>query len=78
MKRKYEIRVKKKHFYASSIASWRVSEDLETLIKDMKREGYSFAVVMVPLPIEADYEITSYMPNVEGCVLLAEYIMREW
>jgi hypothetical protein len=61
------------HFYASSMAQWETSEDVGELVAKMKKSPYSFFVMMVPLPLAADYQIESYAPVVEGCVWLALY-----
>ena len=61
------------HFYASSVATWRTNENIEQLIKDMKREKYPFEVYYVPLPSDAEYQINWYVPQVEGIMRLAHY-----
>lgn len=63
----------KGHFFASSFAEWRTGEHMEPLVRKMKGYGYEFAVIWVPLPAEAHYSISNYVPEVEGCVLIAEY-----
>lgn len=59
-----------KHFYASSVYTWKVDTDLDALLKYMKAEGAPFQVILVPLPVKAHYEIEYYMPQVKGCVSL--------
>lgn len=62
-----------RHFYASSIAEWRVSEKLEDLIKDMKKSEVTFGVWMVPTHKSAPYEIRGYRPQVEGTTFLGTW-----
>lgn len=61
------------HFFASSVATWRVSYDLHQLIEDMAREGYCFNVALVPGPIDTPYQIRNFMPQLEGTTYLAFY-----
>lgn len=58
------------HFYASSVAEWRTNKDLELLIKRMKKDGYPFNLYYVPLPDDAPYKISNYVPLVEGIKFL--------
>ena len=71
-KTKYDLETEG-HFYATSIAEWRVHEDVEILIGQMKAAGYNFTLIWVPLSVDASYQIEYYVPAVEGCVKLAEY-----
>lgn len=64
----------KGHFFASSFAEWRTDEDMGKVVRFMKAAGYEFAVIWVPLPEKAHYKINNYVPEVEGCVLIAEYL----
>ena len=64
---------KEGHLFASSVAEWRTGTDLDKLVKAMKKGGYPFRVIWVPLPPEAHYKISDYLPEVEGCVLIAKY-----
>ena len=68
------------HFYASNAGEWLCSQDLEWLIKEMKkrsklRDGTKlhFWVFYIPKPIESTYEINRYQPQVEGAIFLGEY-----
>ena len=61
------------HYYASSVAEWHVDNDLEKLIKFFKSEDFPFTISFVPLPIDADYEIRNYAPDVAGRVVIAKY-----
>lgn len=71
---KKKFRVESKgHFYAASIAEWKVDTDIEKLIRYMKAGGYSFNVIHVPLGIDEDYGIENFVPMVEGCKVLANY-----
>ena len=63
------------HFFASSWHSWRCSESVEDVIEKMNRiePGMDYMLVYVPLPLEAEYKINHYMPQVEGAVNLGKY-----
>lgn len=62
------------HFYASSIGEWRVSEDLEDLIKGMKRSRLDFTLWKIPGDkTDSRYEIEHYVPMVEDRVYLGMY-----
>lgn len=61
------------HYFASSLGQWKVSEDLDELIKQMKANGMSFVVYLVPLPLGADYEIRSYAPDAPGSVFIGRW-----
>ena len=63
----------KGHFYASSLGAWGVDEDPVALINSMKADKMSFSLWYVPLPIDADYRIEAYKPDVEGVTLLGRY-----
>lgn len=52
------------HWYATSIADWRVDDNLETLIARMKGLGFDFQIWRVSLPIDAEYRISNYAPEV--------------
>ncbi len=63
------------HFYASSIGEWRVSEDIESLIKLMKIGKLSFVLWRVPGGMrDTDYKIERYLPVVEGLIYLGSYL----
>jgi hypothetical protein len=66
-----------RHFFASSLASWRVDSDPAALVAAMKREGLPFNLWMVPAPISAAYEIAFFSPQVGGAVWLGFYYMPE-
>lgn len=61
------------HFYASSIARWSVSYDLQGLITRMKADGYPFNVYLVPGPESRPYQIDLFTPQVDGLIWLAFY-----
>jgi hypothetical protein len=52
------------HYFASSLASWKIDTDLDKLIADMKRDGFPFNVYRVDLPGTATYKINHYQPQV--------------
>jgi hypothetical protein len=61
------------HFYACNAGTWRVDNDVVNLIKEMKTDKLGFTLNYVPLPIDANYEIRFYTPQVEGLVYLGYY-----
>jgi len=61
------------HYYASSVAEWRVDNDLEKLIKTMKKDRYGFIVWIVPANIEAHYQIQEYAPQVPGSIAIYQH-----
>lgn len=58
------------HFFASSVASWEASANLDEVLAWMKKDGYPFNLWKVPLPADAEYKISMYAPQVEGCVFI--------
>lgn len=57
------------HFFASSVATWMVTSpdrSLQQLLKAMDAEGYPYNLFLVPGAHDADYEIRSYRPMVDG------------
>lgn len=64
------------HFFAASMAEWRVHEDPVVLINAFKREGYSFTLWYVPVDIRTNYEIEYFSPIVEGAKMLGTYIIK--
>ncbi len=77
--RKYKIRNtpmvggKPHHFYATSIARWKVSDNIGALIDAFRKDGYDFSIWYVPLPLDASYKIEEYRPKVDGLVWLGTY-----
>lgn len=65
------------HFFASSVANWRTSINLDELIKTMKKDGYQFNLFYVPVPKDAEYDIKMYAPQVPGAVWLGAYLTKE-
>ena len=68
------------HFYASNAGEWKCSQDLEELIKYMRKASkdrygnkFHFWVFYIPAPIEATYKIERYQPQYEGAIFLGEY-----
>lgn len=62
------------HFYAASLAEWRVDKNPGALIAFFKREGdFSFTLWWVPVPIDAEYRIEGFAPQVEGAIQVAFY-----
>jgi hypothetical protein len=65
------------HYFASSVAEWRVSDDLEGLIKYFKSEDFPFVIWHIPLDIHADYKINGYVPDVYERTVIANYTKKE-
>jgi hypothetical protein len=63
----------KSHFFASNIGEWQVNDSIIDLVKAMKEYEVPFAVFYVPQPIADNYEISFYMPQVEGTIWLGNY-----
>lgn len=61
------------HFFASSLAQWKVSYDLASLIDSLKGEGYPFNVWLVPGDITRQYKIEYYTPQVDDATWLVFY-----
>jgi len=61
------------HFYASSLGEWRTSDDIESLIKGMKRSKLPFALWKIPGDKSIPYEIKTYSPVIDGKVYLGTY-----
>lgn len=68
--------MKQFHFYASSLGEWKVSDDLEKLIKHMKKSKLPFALWKVPGDKSSRYEIRTYVPVVKGRVYLGMYLIN--
>ena len=61
------------HFFLSSVATWRTGTDLIALLAYMKREGYPFSVWWVPVPVDMEYSIKFYAPQIEGSIQMMIY-----
>ena len=59
-----------RHFFAASMREWRVDQDIERLIRRMKKDKYAFSLWYVPTAIEQDYDIERFTPQVHGAVFL--------
>ena len=59
------------HFFASSMLQWEVSYSLSGLLDKMQRAGQPFNLYLVPGPVDADYQIEGYAPQVEGVIWLS-------
>ena len=59
-----------RHFFAASMREWRVDQDIERLIRRMKKDKYAFSLWYVPTAIEQDYDIERFTPQVNGAVML--------
>ena len=59
----------KQHFFAASTSTWMATtpdRNLSQVLKLMEKEGQGFNLFLVPLPYDADYEISFFQPQVEG------------
>ncbi len=54
------------HYFVSSVAEWKTGTNLEELKKHMIRSGFEFAIWKVPGDEDSEYEIRSFVPQVEG------------
>jgi len=66
-----------RHFFASSVAEWRVDTDVVALITHFEREGYPFNVWHVPGTPDSHYRIENYVPQVDGAVWLVGYVPKK-
>jgi hypothetical protein len=58
------------HFYASSVCTWMVDNDIHSLIARMEEEQHGYNLYFVPVPKDSDYEIKMYAPVVDGLIWL--------
>ncbi len=65
------------HFYAVSAIEWNVRENPETLVKLMKSSGWDFTLYWVPHPIDTEYRIENYVPQIQGVIRLAHFAKKE-
>jgi hypothetical protein len=65
------------HYFASSVAEWKIGADVNKLVEHMRREPFPFSVWFVPLPDTAAYEIDNCRPVVEGAIKLATEQLNE-
>jgi hypothetical protein len=63
----------KGHFFASNAFEWQTSDNVEKLLKDMRRRKYPFNIFYVPLPEADEYQIRDYTPLVEGIIWLGYF-----
>ena len=69
------------HFYASNAMEWRTGDDIESVLKKIRKSSKSghyndelhFWLFYVPLPADASYQINNYVPQVDGIIFLGEY-----
>ena len=65
------------HFYASSGAIWAVDSDVDKLIYDMKKDGYSFGLWFIPHSIKTTYDIKLFAPVIDGASYLGYYELQQ-
>ena len=66
------------HFYASSVAQWATTidaRDLPALLALMDKDGYTYALFLVPVSHTTGYEIKMYQPQVEGTEYLGTFTL---
>lgn len=78
MKRYKFIPTQKCHFFASSSIEWFVHTNPEMLIKQMKKQGFSFKLYFVPCDILDEYPIESNQPIVSDVVQIGTFSTKEW
>ena len=64
------------HFFASSAGSWmKTGPDryLKSLLLAMDRYGLSYNLYFVPLPFDTEYEISGYVPRVDGAAWVGSF-----
>jgi hypothetical protein len=57
------------HWFASSAKYWRVASTVADLVRKMDRLDHgrsSYSIYKVPLPLDAEYDIRKYEPDVAG------------
>lgn len=59
------------HYYGTSAAEWKVSNDIRELIAHFERSSFPYAIYFVPVDIAADYAIKYYVPQVDGVFCVA-------
>lgn len=58
------------HFFASNLGTWMVDEDMHKLIARMEDEGLGYNIFYIPKPMDSNYEILTYCPDVDGAIWL--------
>ncbi len=59
-----------RHFFASNRVCWRIDQDIERLIRTMKKFTLPFSLWYVPTAVEQDYDIENFVPQVDGAIFL--------
>jgi hypothetical protein len=62
------------HFFASSAVNWRTNDNVKELIKTMdnlsEKNKYPYVLFYMPLPLDAEYKIDNYVPQVKEKIYL--------
>ena len=58
------------HFFAASFVYWRTSDNIQELIKTMEKLSDPYVLFYIPLPLDAEYKINNYVPQIEGKIYL--------
>lgn len=61
------------HYYGTSSAEWKTSDDLREVIAHFEKSHFPYALYYVPVPQESDYQIKFYAPQVEGTFCIGEF-----
>ena len=70
------------HFYGNNGWEWKTSEDLFDVIDWFQKQKYNnkkmkYSLWVVPLPHNAEYEISQYVPKVEGIQFMGTYLGKK-
>lgn len=68
------------HFFAASTSTWMATtpdRSLPEMLKLMAKEGQGYNLFLVPLPYDADYQISFFQPQVEGTQWLGFFEPKE-
>ena len=79
-----KISRRKVHYFVGSVTHWVVNSDLDVAITKHKKENAklktqstSANVYLVPVPVEAHYEIDNYHPDVGGTEWIARIVYHQ-
>jgi hypothetical protein len=62
------------HFYGSNFAEWKTADNIHDVIKWFEKQKCSYNLWYVPMANEgATYNISNYVPQVEGAAYLGTY-----
>lgn len=61
------------HFFGSSVGRWYANNDLEEVLKQLRRDNLNFSIWYVPVPVQEPYDIRCFKPVVPGIVFLGHW-----